>query len=240
MLVPPTELSPEMEATLGGESRPEPLLVAARQEKLLEKLNLDGLAHWSPENAMAVRELVLAYHDVFVLESNKLGCTSAIEHEIRIENDEPFKERFWHIPLHLLEEVCTSLRDMLETGAIHPSQFPWCNAVILVWNPAVLSGLQVPQCTYEEGLIPPAMDSGGPGKHSRVSAFFIDGFQVRLLADQDGPGITTVHSLYGGEPWVLRVYSHAVWAVQHTSDISASHAEQLGGAEPHILCHLLG
>ena len=108
-LVPPTELSPEMEATLGMESRPEPLSVAARQEKLLEKLNLDGLAHWSPENAVAVRELVLAYHDVFVLESNELGCTSAIEHEICIENDEPFKEWFWRIPLPLLEEVHASL-----------------------------------------------------------------------------------------------------------------------------------
>ena len=128
------ELSPEMEATLGKESRPEPLSVAARQEKLLEKLNLDGLAHWSPKNVVAVRELVLAYHDVFILESNELGCTSAIEHEICIKNDEPFKERFLHIPPPLLEEVCTSLRDMLEAGVIHPSQSPWCNAVFLVWK----------------------------------------------------------------------------------------------------------
>ena len=90
------------------------------------------MADWSPENAAAVRELILAYHDVFVLESNELGCTSAIEHEIRIENGKPFKERFWHIPLPLLEEVCTSLRDMLEAGAIHLSQSPWCNAVVLV------------------------------------------------------------------------------------------------------------
>ena len=81
-LVPPTELSPEMEAALGMEARPEPMLVVVRQEKLLEKLNLDGLAHWSPRNAAAVRELVLAYHDVFTLESNELGCTSAIEHGI--------------------------------------------------------------------------------------------------------------------------------------------------------------
>ena len=98
--------------------------VAARQEKLLEKLNLDGLAHWSPENASAVRELVLAYHDVFALESNELGCTRAIEHEIRIENGEPFKEWFQHILPPLLEEVCTSLRDMLEAGVIHLSQSP--------------------------------------------------------------------------------------------------------------------
>ena len=106
--------------------------VAARQEKLLEKLNLDGLAHWSPENVAAVRKLVLAYHVVFTLESNEVGCTSAIEHEIHIENDEPFKERFWCMPPPLLEEVRASLRDMLEVGATHPSQSPWCNVVILV------------------------------------------------------------------------------------------------------------
>ena len=69
-LVPPTELSPAMEATLGTEAKPEPMLVVARQEKQLEKLNLDGLAHWSLRNVAAAKELVLAYHDVFVLESN--------------------------------------------------------------------------------------------------------------------------------------------------------------------------
>ena len=97
-------------------------------------MNLDGLAHWSPENAVAVRELVLAYHDVFALESNELGCTSAIQHKIRIENEEPFKERFQRIPPPLLEEVRASLRDMLQAGEIHPSQSPWCNVVVLVWK----------------------------------------------------------------------------------------------------------
>ena len=71
------------------------------------------------------------------------------------------------------------------------------------WHAAFLPGLQVPQCTYEERLVPSAVDSGGPGEHGRVGAFLLDGFQVRLLADQDGPGITTVHALHGGEPRVL-------------------------------------
>ena len=61
-----------------------------------------------------------------------MGCTSAIKHEICIENTKLFKEQFWHIPPPLLEEVCASPRDMLEAGAIHPSQSPWCNAVVLV------------------------------------------------------------------------------------------------------------
>ena len=164
----------------------------------MEKLNLDGLAHWSPENAVVVRELVLAYHDVFVLESNELGCTSAIEYEIRIKNGEPFKEWFQCIPLPLLEEIYTSLRDMLKAGVIHPSQSPWCNTIVLVQEKdgTLLHGLQVPQCTYKEGLIPFALHSGDLGKHGAVSTFLINGFQVRLLANQDGPGITTIHGLY--------------------------------------------
>ena len=122
--VPPTELSPEMGAALGAEAKPEPMSVTARQEKLLEKLNLDGLAGWSLRNAVVARELVLAYHDVFALESNELGCTSTIEHEIHIDNSEPFKEQFRCIPPPLLEEVRASLRNMLDAGAIHPSQLP--------------------------------------------------------------------------------------------------------------------
>ena len=194
-LVPPMELLPEMEAALRMEARPKPMLVVVRQEKLLEKLNLDGLAHWSPQNAAAARELVLAYHDVFALESNKLGCTSAIEHEICIENSKPFKERFWHIPPSLLEEVRASLRGMLEAGAIRPSQSPWCNAVVLVRK----KDGTLHFCVDFRCLNTPfAPHSGGIGKHGRVGAFLINGFQVRLLANKDGSQVTAIHSLYGG------------------------------------------
>ena len=108
------------------------------------------------------------------------------------------------------------------------------------WHTVFLHRLQVPQCAYEERFAPPATDSGGPGEHGRVGAFLIDGFQIRLLADQDGPRITAVHGLHCGEPQVLRVYAHALRAVQCTGDISASHAEHLRGVECHVLHHLLG
>ena len=90
--VPSAELSPEMKATLVEEAWPEPMSVAARQEKLLEKLNLDGVSNWTPWTTAAVRELILAFHDIFALDGNELGCMSAIEHEICISNGEPFKE----------------------------------------------------------------------------------------------------------------------------------------------------
>ena len=55
--VPPAKLSPEMEATLREEEQPEPMSVAAHQEKLLEKLNLDGLSNWTPRDTTATREM---------------------------------------------------------------------------------------------------------------------------------------------------------------------------------------
>ena len=49
----PTELPSEMEATLGAEAMQEPMSVTTQQEKLLEKLNLDGCSNWIPQNAAA-------------------------------------------------------------------------------------------------------------------------------------------------------------------------------------------
>ena len=108
------------------------MTVQEQQEKLMEKLNLDGLSEWSPHNSAIVRELLLSYHDTFALKSDELGCTSTIKHEVCFNDDEPFKEHFRCIPPPLLEEVHASLRDMLEAGTIWPSQSPWCNAVVLV------------------------------------------------------------------------------------------------------------
>ena len=95
-------------------------------------MNLDGLSEWTPQNATTAWELLLSYYDAFTLEPDELGCTSAFKHEICLTNEEPFKEQFRHIPPPLLEEVRASLRDMLEAGAIQPSQSPWYKAVVLV------------------------------------------------------------------------------------------------------------
>ena len=56
--VPPTELSSEMEAALGADAVQEPMFVTVQQEKLLEKLDLDGLSNWTPQNAATVWDLI--------------------------------------------------------------------------------------------------------------------------------------------------------------------------------------
>ena len=107
MLTPPEETPLEEAESMQAPKKQ--MTVQERQEKLLEKLDLDGLSEWSPRNAAIMRELLRSYHDTFALKSDELGCTSAIEHEIHLSDDEPFKECFRCIPPPLLEEVYASL-----------------------------------------------------------------------------------------------------------------------------------
>ena len=55
-------------------------------------------------------------------------------HEIRVKDDEPFKERFQRILPVMVDEVCAHMKEMLEVGAIFPSQSPWHNRVVLVYK----------------------------------------------------------------------------------------------------------
>ena len=107
-----------------------------RQELLLATLEKDGgldrLKDWPPELAKRAKALLLEFHHVFSLEPNEIGCTNATKHVIELMKDEPFKERFHRIAPPLVDEVCQHIQEMLDGGAIQPSQSPWCNAVVLM------------------------------------------------------------------------------------------------------------
>ena len=90
------------------------------------------LDSWAPELADAAHQLLAKYHDVFSLDPVELGCTYSTEHMMKVTNDTPFKEQFRWIPPPLVKEVQNHLWEMLESGAIWPSQSAWCNAVVLV------------------------------------------------------------------------------------------------------------
>ena len=108
------------------------LMVRQRCGKLFDELDLSGLNSWAPELADAACQLLAEYHDVFSLDPVELGCTHSIEHTIKVTDDTPFKERFRQIPPPMVEKVRNHLREMLESGAIRPSQSAWCSTVVLV------------------------------------------------------------------------------------------------------------
>ena len=108
------------------------LTIRQRCGRLFDELDLSGLDSWAPELADKACQLLAEYHDVFSLDPVELGCTHTTEHSIKVTDDTPFKEQFRWIPPLMVEEVRNHLREMLEPGAIRPSQSSWCNAVILM------------------------------------------------------------------------------------------------------------
>ena len=139
-VVPEAQCSPELLKQLDaeGEGGPElaKLSTQQRQELLLAALQKDGgldrLKEWPPKLAKKAVALLLEFHHVFSLKLNEIGCMDATKHVIELMKDEPFKERFRRIAPPLVDEVRQHIQEMLDGGAIWPSQSPWCNAVVLV------------------------------------------------------------------------------------------------------------
>ena len=82
--------------------------------------------------ALKFERMLMEHHNIFSLDKNEIGCTDATEHVIELLDTELFKERFRRIAPPLMEEVREHIQEMLDRGAIHLSQSPWCNAVVLV------------------------------------------------------------------------------------------------------------
>ena len=72
------------------------------------------------------------YGCLFALNSNDLGHTNVVKHNIRLDDYTPFKECYRQIPPHMYEEVCKHLNEMIEVGAICKSNSPWASAMVLV------------------------------------------------------------------------------------------------------------
>ena len=90
----------------------------------------------------------------------------------------------------MVEEVRNHLKEMLELGAIRPSQSAWCNTVVLVrkkrWWLTFLYRLPTSECMYKEGFLPIAPNTGGAGEFGRCRSLFLPGSEVRILADKNG------------------------------------------------------
>ena len=132
--VPPVELTPgilgELDEMQGIQWTK--MSVERRKEVLLQQLYLSGLEGWFNTNQVTACLLLAEYHDIFSMEQWRTRLYWPSKNEIRVVDEEPFKEFFQRMPPPMVDEVQTDVREMLEVGAICPSQSPWCNAVVLV------------------------------------------------------------------------------------------------------------
>ena len=61
-----------------------------------------------------------------------LGRTNLVEHEIHLQNEQPFKEPYRKIPPALVDEVREHLKEMLAVGAIRESTSRFSSNVVMV------------------------------------------------------------------------------------------------------------
>ena len=136
------------------------------------------------------KALLLEFHHVFSLEPNEIGCTDATKHVIELMKDEPFKERFRRIAPPLVDEVHQHIQEMLDGGAIRPSQSPWCNAVVLVRKKdgslRFCIDFRCLNAPDQKGRLSPATYAGNHGKHGGHPTLLLHGPEKRILASSDG------------------------------------------------------
>ena len=61
-----------------------------------------------------------------------MGRTNLVKHHIKLTDSLPLKEAYRRIPPQLYEEVKTHIQEMLELGAIIPSNSPWASAIVFL------------------------------------------------------------------------------------------------------------
>ena len=69
---------------------------------------------------------------VFSKDDMDMGRTNLVKHHIKLTDPVPFKEAYRRIPPQMYDEVKTHLQEMLDLGAIRPSNSPWASAIVLV------------------------------------------------------------------------------------------------------------
>ena len=77
-------------------------------------------------------DLIHEYACIFSQNDLDLGKISIVKHSIMVNDPIPFKEQYRCIPPGMYDEVKVHIQEMLDVGAIQPSNSPWASAVVLV------------------------------------------------------------------------------------------------------------
>ena len=91
---------------------------------------------------------------------------------------------------------------MLESSAIRPSQSAWCNAAVLVQKKDgglhfCINFRHLNACTKKDSYPLPQIQEVLE-ELSRCQPLFLPGFEIQILADQDGRGVKAVHRFHCG------------------------------------------
>ena len=99
---------------------------------ILNLIDLSGLEDWPEKLQQEAKEMLKRNAKVFSKDGMDMGRTNLVKRHIKLTDPVPFKEAYRRIPPQMYDEVKTHLQEMLDLGAIRPSNSPWASAIVLV------------------------------------------------------------------------------------------------------------
>lgn len=72
------------------------------------------------------------WKSVFSTGITDIGHTKLVEHHIKLNKDEPFKDAYRRIPPGMIQEIREHLEEMIQAGAIRESESPYSSNVVIV------------------------------------------------------------------------------------------------------------
>ena len=77
----------------------------------------------SSEERVKVEQFLSNWQNIFSQSPTDLGCTNLVEHEIKFEDETPFKEPYCRVLPSLIQEVRKHIKEMLEIVRRKMAQF---------------------------------------------------------------------------------------------------------------------
>ena len=99
---------------------------------ILDLIDLSGLDDWPEHLQSEAKEMLKRNARVFSKTDMDMGRTNLVKHHIKLTDPVPFKESYRRIPPQMYDEVKAHIQEMLDLGAIRPSDSPWASAIVLV------------------------------------------------------------------------------------------------------------
>ena len=99
---------------------------------ILDLIDLSGLENWPEHLQKEAKEMLKMNAKVFSKTDMDMGRTNLVKHHIKLTDPVPFKEAYRRIPPQMYDEVKAHIQEMLNLGAIRPSNSPWASAIVLV------------------------------------------------------------------------------------------------------------
>ena len=99
---------------------------------ILDLIDLSGLDDWPEHLQSEAKEMLKRNARVFSKTDMDMGRTNLVKHHIKLTYPIPFKESYRRIPPQMYDEVKAHIQEMLDLGAIRPSNSPLASAIVLV------------------------------------------------------------------------------------------------------------